>query len=171
MRRLQRTETREHRPDTANELVEQNERLREALERAQTTQGELRELVERITSAPWHPALFHRVVETPQGPRATVWTGGTPRLVNLHPDVEIDGLRSGHHVYLDHELATLMAPSHGGFVAATDTAALERIDVVDISPDVLGTSALIYPRREEDPLEDPRVNVHVEDGRFFLLTT
>lgn len=55
--------------------------------------------------------------------------------------------------------------------ALTDTRSLEHIDVVDISPDVIGTSALIFPRREDDPLEDPRVTVHVEDGRFFLQTT
>lgn len=55
--------------------------------------------------------------------------------------------------------------------ALTDTRSLEQIDVVDISPDVLATSALIFPQREEDPLADPRVRVHVEDGRFFLQTT
>jgi spermidine synthase len=55
--------------------------------------------------------------------------------------------------------------------ALTDTRELERIDVVDISPEVLATSALIFPRREADPLEDPRVSVHVEDGRFYLQTT
>jgi predicted membrane-bound spermidine synthase len=55
--------------------------------------------------------------------------------------------------------------------ALTDTGSIERIDVVDISPDVLSTSALIFPRREEDPLADPRVTVYVEDGRFFLQTT
>ncbi len=55
--------------------------------------------------------------------------------------------------------------------ALTDTRALERIDVVDISPDVLATSALIFPEPGSDPLDDPRVTVHVEDGRFFLQTT
>jgi len=55
--------------------------------------------------------------------------------------------------------------------ALTDTRSIERIDVVDISPEILGTSALVYPRREDDPLEDPRVRIHVEDGRFFLQTT
>lgn len=55
--------------------------------------------------------------------------------------------------------------------ALVDTAALTRIDVVDISPEILETSALVHPRREDDPLEDPRVRVHVEDGRFFLQTS
>lgn len=47
---------------------------------------------------------------------------------------------------------------------------LESIDVVDLSPDVLEMSALLYPA-ERHPLRDPRVRVHVEDGRFFLQTT
>ncbi|MDJ0849844.1 MAG: spermidine synthase [Myxococcota bacterium] len=54
--------------------------------------------------------------------------------------------------------------------ALTDTRALERIDVVDISGDILDMSSVVFPP-EEDPLLDPRVRVHVEDGRFFLETT
>ena len=54
--------------------------------------------------------------------------------------------------------------------ALTDTAGLERIDVVDISPEILATSRLLFAP-DEDPLADPRVRVHVEDGRFFLETT
>jgi spermidine synthase len=55
--------------------------------------------------------------------------------------------------------------------ALTDTRRLERIDVVDISRDVLETSAIPYPDPAEDPLRDPRVHIHVEDGRYFLQTT
>jgi predicted membrane-bound spermidine synthase len=55
--------------------------------------------------------------------------------------------------------------------ALTDTASLERVDVVDISRDVLEMSEIVYPDAATHPLRDPRVNVHIEDGRFFLLTT
>ncbi len=54
--------------------------------------------------------------------------------------------------------------------ALTDTASLRHIDVVDISRDILEMSALVY-EDHENPLHDPRVRVHVEDGRFFLNTT
>jgi hypothetical protein len=47
---------------------------------------------------------------------------------------------------------------------------LERIDVVDISRDVLEMSAIAQPPGA-DPLADPRVRVHVEDGRQYLQTT
>lgn len=127
MPRLRRTETPAQTPEMTNQLLERNQLLQHTLERAQNTQDELRALIERITAAPWYPALFHRVVETPQGPRATVWSGGTPRLVNLHPAVDVAALHSGDPVYLDHELATLMAPARDGFVAPTDTATFERL--------------------------------------------
>jgi spermidine synthase len=54
--------------------------------------------------------------------------------------------------------------------AITDTKSLETIDVVDISPDVLKMSEIVFPSPAENPLNDPRVRVHVEDGRFFLQT-
>ncbi|MDX1571357.1 MAG: hypothetical protein R3200_12805 [Xanthomonadales bacterium] len=54
--------------------------------------------------------------------------------------------------------------------ALTDTRSIEHIDVVDISRDVLEMSSVVFSP-EENPLNDPRVNVHIEDGRFFLGTT
>lgn len=55
--------------------------------------------------------------------------------------------------------------------AMTDSPGIERIDVVDISKDVLDNSVVIYPKDTENPLRDPRVRMHVEDGRYFLQTT
>jgi spermidine synthase len=47
---------------------------------------------------------------------------------------------------------------------------LERIDVVDTSRTILGLSPLGDRGGAPDPLSDPRVRVHVEDGRFHLLS-
>ncbi len=55
--------------------------------------------------------------------------------------------------------------------ALVDTRSLEHIDVVDISKEILEMSAIVYPDPDEHPLRDPRVEVHVEDGRYFLETT
>jgi spermidine synthase len=55
--------------------------------------------------------------------------------------------------------------------ALTDTRELESIDVVDISRDVLDLSTVVYPDPRTNPLRDPRVRVHVEDGRYFLRST
>jgi len=55
--------------------------------------------------------------------------------------------------------------------ALVDTPGMESIDIVDVSRDVLELSALTHGSPEDDPLRDPRVRVHVEDGRFFLQVT
>jgi len=54
--------------------------------------------------------------------------------------------------------------------ALTDSRQLASIDVVDISRDILEMGSLVFPHTTP-PLSDPRVRVHVEDGRFFLQTT
>ncbi len=54
--------------------------------------------------------------------------------------------------------------------ALTHDARLQSIDVVDVSRDILRLGRLVFPGRRY-PLDDPRVRVHVEDGRFFLLTS
>lgn len=51
--------------------------------------------------------------------------------------------------------------------AVTTIKEAEHIDLVDISKDILEMSSVIYSR-DTQPLNDPRVKVHVEDGRYFL---
>lgn len=53
--------------------------------------------------------------------------------------------------------------------ALTDSARLRHVDVVDISREILEMSSLVYADHD-NPLHDPRVQVHIEDGRFFLAT-
>jgi len=55
--------------------------------------------------------------------------------------------------------------------ALTDTAGIEHIDIVDISKDIINMSRIVFPINENNPIYDPRVEVHIEDGRFFLLTS
>ena len=55
--------------------------------------------------------------------------------------------------------------------ALVETPGLERIDVVDTSREILEMSEIVYPESGRNPLDDERVRVHVEDGRYFLQTT
>jgi spermidine synthase len=72
----------------------------------------------------------------------------------------------------DAKKALLISYGVGNTAAAlVDTKTLEQIDVVDISRDVLELSRLVFPNPDRWPLADPRVRVHVEDGRYFLQTT
>jgi predicted membrane-bound spermidine synthase len=53
--------------------------------------------------------------------------------------------------------------------ALTDSSRLRHIDIVDISREILAMNSIVYPGAE-NPQHDPRVQVHIEDGRFFLGT-
>ena len=55
--------------------------------------------------------------------------------------------------------------------AMTDSPGLESIDVVDLSRDILEMNRIVYPSEADHPLNDPRVRVHIEDGRHLLQTT
>ena len=48
---------------------------------------------------------------------------------------------------------------------------VKSIDVVDVSRDILQMSDRVFADARRHPLRDPRVKVHVEDGRFFLQQT
>jgi len=54
--------------------------------------------------------------------------------------------------------------------AATEVDSVESIDVAETSADVIAMSDHIYPPAER-PLHDPRVRLHLEDGRQFLQVT
>ena len=53
----------------------------------------------------------------------------------------------------------------------TDDERLDAIDVVDISRDIPAMLKTVYPAAGESPLDDPRVRLRIEDGRFFLQTS
>ena len=55
--------------------------------------------------------------------------------------------------------------------AMTDSQTIETIDVVDLSRDILAMNRVVYPDETDRPLHDPRVRVHIEDGRYFLQAT
>jgi predicted membrane-bound spermidine synthase len=54
--------------------------------------------------------------------------------------------------------------------AVTELESLRSIDVVELSRDIVAMSDLIYPSGDH-PLHDPRVRLHIEDGRQFLETS
>ena len=54
--------------------------------------------------------------------------------------------------------------------ALADARELEHIDIVDISPEILEMADVVFPNGN-NPLQDPRVDTHIEDGRFFLQTS
>jgi spermidine synthase len=70
------------------------------------------------------------------------------------------------------ERALLIAYGAGNTARAmTDSRSPVSIDVVDLSADIIETNEVIYPRASGSPLDDPRVTIHIDDGRYFLQTT
>jgi spermidine synthase len=55
--------------------------------------------------------------------------------------------------------------------ALTDSTGIESIDLVDLSRDILAMAPIVFPDPREQPLRDPRMHVHIEDGRYFLQTS
>src|SRR5262245_12706708 len=55
--------------------------------------------------------------------------------------------------------------------ALTDSPGIESIDLVDLSRDILAMAPIVFPDPREQPLRDPRMHIHIEDGRYFLQTT
>ncbi len=51
--------------------------------------------------------------------------------------------------------------------AVLDLPAIESVDVVELSRDIVAMSDVLYAA-DRHPLHDPRVRLHVEDGRYFL---
>lgn len=52
-----------------------------------------------------------------------------------------------------------------------DTKSFETIDIVDISRDVVEMDHNVFKEPGASPAADPRVTLHIEDGRYFLQTT
>jgi predicted membrane-bound spermidine synthase len=59
----------------------------------------------------------------------------------------------------------------GGEAVVSMPASVERIDVVELEPEVVAANRAIASRRWRDPLSDPRVHVHENDARNALLLT
>ena len=59
----------------------------------------------------------------------------------------------------------------GGTALETVPSTVERIDVVEIEPEVVAANRAVGDRRWRDPLADPRLHLHLNDARNALLLT
>ena len=65
----------------------------------------------------------------------------------------------------------LMVGLGAGLALETMPSTLERIDVVEIEPEVVAANRAVSDRRWRDPLADPRLHLHLNDARNALLLT
>lgn len=76
--------------------------------------------------------------------------------------------------FLHQEIKSVLQISYGVGVTAEAVVSLPQLqhfDIVDISEDVLFMSKIMHDVSGSHPQRDPRTQVHIEDGRFFLQTT
>ncbi len=59
----------------------------------------------------------------------------------------------------------------GGLVVEAVPPCFERVDVVEIEPEMIRANAAIAAERREDPLSDPRLRIIINDARSALLLT
>jgi spermidine synthase len=59
----------------------------------------------------------------------------------------------------------------GGVALETVPSTVERIDVIELEPEVVAANRAVGDRRWRDPLADPRLRLHLNDARNALLLT
>jgi proteasome ATPase len=101
-------------PQLLGPLIDACGRSHAGLQDAQAHLKKLGDLVTKLTQPPLHPAAFLRMVDAQGMLRAEVLLNNARRVVEVHPDVDLNGLARGDEVYLSHELnAVLVRPPRG----------------------------------------------------------
>jgi spermidine synthase len=104
------------------------------------------------------------------------------RLVTNNHSMAATDLRSRRYMRLFAHMPAVLHPQPGRAVllglglgvtakALTEDPRLTTIDVVDVSRDVPALLPIVSPNPRDNPLNDPRVRLHTEDGRFFLMAS
>jgi len=104
------------------------------------------------------------------------------RLVTNNHSMSATDLRSRRYMRLFAHIPSILHPAPTSAVllglglgitakALTEDSRFRSIDVVDVSPDIPDMLPVVFPNPGDNPLRDPRVKLHIEDGRFFLGTT
>ena len=80
-----------------------------------------------------------------------------------------------HYALLEHpsprSLLLIGGGINGSIVQALEHPSLERVDYVELDPAILDLAREYFPNQWRALRRDPRVRVHVTDGRLFLKTT
>lgn len=86
-------------------LLDEIDRRGRGLQEAGASIDKLKELLDKLTTPPWHSGVFLRQVETEGGPRAMVHFGNGRHVVNLAGALTLDALQAGEEVFLNNDLS------------------------------------------------------------------
>jgi len=107
------------------------------------------------------------------GSDRTLWINASPACASIHKGVKLYRMEGILPMLFDRHPKTVLYICYGTGVTAGTLSqfdVIERIDAVEISPDVVDNSDF-FAVDNLDVANDSRLNVTVDDGRNFLLTT
>ena len=136
------------------QAVSQNEKLTYTLREARESIANLREEVDKLTQP---PSAYGVVVGKNDDGTVDVLTAGRKMRVNLHPDIELDGLPRGAEVVLNESLNVVL--SRGGEPSG------EIVTVKEVLED--GLRAIVVGRADEErvcELGDALLGVRLRSG-------
>ena len=107
-------------------FLQEAERLRRGLERAQEQMAELSRIHDKLTAPPWHPAVFLGLVDAGVENAVMVSLSGIPRVVRVADAVDPGALNPGDEVLLGPELNVVVGISPAPCVLSGDTATFDR---------------------------------------------
>lgn len=127
-------------------LLLQVHSLRGGLLEAREHQGELQELLEKLTAEPWHAAVYLGRVDVGARPVAAVATGNSVRVVGLGENVSLEDLVPGDEVLLGKDLNVVMCKSPAPLLCVGETAEFQR---------TLADGRLVLKHQENDVVVRP----------------
>ena len=107
-------------------LIEQLCMLRASLSEAMTAQQELKDIHKRLTSPPFHPAIFLGAKETGHGLSVMVTCGNSRRIVACPEELDAGSLEPGDEVLLSNEMNFIVGRSPFGALRSGHTAIFDR---------------------------------------------
>ena len=97
------------------------------IEELRSSRDQLKQIIDKLTAFPWHPATFVQIEPTTDGSRALVLHGNSTRLVGAAEGLDITGLVRGDSVYLTHEGNAILAIAPHPIWQFGDLATFERL--------------------------------------------
>ena len=127
--------------DVDRYLVERIGQLQGGLHTAQMKQEEFNELLEKLTTQPYFPAIFRNAIHTENGPGAVVRLGAEIRVVALGDAVSATDLAPGEEVLLSSERNVIVGKS--------DTSCFDCGEVATFSRHLPGGRCVVKSREDE----------------------
>jgi SAM-dependent methyltransferase len=121
-------------------------------------------------SVSWSPYYKVKTVATGGG-RTEIWVNGIPHQASARVDAAGNGLRDAPYQRVpgnSPRTVLIIGAGNGTDVALALARGAESVDAVEIDPRLLEIGREVHPNQ---PYQDPRVHVHIDDGRAFLQRT